>query len=247
MLAIFKKEMKLYFTTATGYIFLAVALIISGFVLSVNTFMLKEPTSDTSGYFSFILIMMMVFLPVLTMRSFSDERRTKTDQLLFTSPVSVFSLVLGKFLSAFCMFVIYLILSLFNFIPLFAFVAEGASGPNIAMIVGNLIALILVGMLFIAIGIFVSSLTENMFASAVITVASLFSLLLINAITSLPFLQGDGFAYVVRFIVDWLSVFSRFDAFVYGYFDVASLIYYVSLTGIFLFLTERHFQARRLM
>ena len=247
MLAIFKKEMKLYFTTATGYIFLAVALVASGFILAINTFMLSEPTSDTSGYFSFILIMMMVFLPILTMRSFSDEKRTKTDQLLFTSPVSVFSLVFGKFLSALCMFLIYIALSLFNFIPLFAYVADGAKGPNVAMIIGNIFALVLVGMCFIAIGIFISSLTENMFASAVITVAVLFGLLITNGISSLSFLQGDGFAYVLRVVIDWLSMFSRFDAFVYGYFDISALFYYISITGIFLFLTERLFQAKRLM
>ena len=175
MLAIFKKEMKLYFTTATGYIFLAVALLASGFILAINTYMISsEPTSNTTGYFSFILIMMMVFLPVLTMRSFSDERRTKTDQLLFTSPVSIFSLVMGKFLSALCMFLIYIALSLINFIPLFAYVADGAAGPNVSMIIGNIFALVLVGMCFIAIGIFISSLTENMFASAIITVGTLF-------------------------------------------------------------------------
>ena len=247
MLAIFKKEMKLYFTTATGYIFLAVALVASGFILAINTFMLSEPSSDSSGYFSFILIMMMVFLPILTMRSFSDEKRTKTDQLLFTSPVSVFSLVFGKFLSAFCMFIIYIALSLINFIPLFAYVADGAAGPNVAMIIGNIFALVLVGTCFIAIGLFISSLTENMFASAIITVAVLFGLLLTNGISSLSFLQGDGFAYAIRVVVDWLSMFSRFDAFVYGYFDISALVYYISITGIFLFLTERHFQAKRLM
>ena len=247
MLAIFKKEMKLYFTTATGYIFLAVALVASGFILAINTFMLSEPSSDTTGYFSFILIMMMVFLPILTMRSFSDEKRTKTDQLLFTSPVSIFSLVFGKFLSALCMFLIYIALSLFNFIPLFAYVADGANGPNVAMIIGNVFALVLVGMCFIAIGIFISSLTENMFASAVITVAVLFGLLITNGISSLSFLQGDGFAYVLRVVIDWLSLFSRFDAFVYGYFDISALFYYISITGIFLFLTERLFQAKRLV
>ena len=246
MLAIFKKEMKLYFTTATGYIFLAIASVASSFIFALNTYLLSNPTSDTGDYFSYLLIMMMVFLPILTMRSFSDERRTKTDQLLFTSPVSIFSLVIGKFLSALCMLFIFLAISLLNFIPLFSHVAEGASGPNIAMILGNYIAIILLGMLFIAIGIFVSSLTENMFASAVITVASLFGLLLINGISDLPFLQGDGVAYALRVVIDWISIFSRHDAFVYGYFDIPSLIYYISLTGIFLFLTERHFQARRL-
>ena len=194
-----------------------------------------------------MLFVLLIILPILTMRSFSDERRTKTDQLLFTSPVSVFSLVFGKFLSALCMFLIYLALSLINFIPLFLFVAEGAEGPNVAMIIGNFIALILVGMCFIAIGIFISSLTENMFASAVITVATLFGLLLINGISSLGFLQGDGFAQVIRYVIDWISIFARFDAFVYGYFDIGSLIYYLSVTFILLLLTERHFQARRLM
>ena len=247
MIAVFKKEMRSYFTTVTGYVFLGVALLISGFVLATTTFMSSDPSSDTSSYFSLVLIMSMVFLPILTMRSFSDEKRTKTDQLLFTSPVSVFSLVFGKFLSALCMFLIYLALSTLNFIPLFAFVAEGAAGPNVAMIIGNFIALILVGMCFIAIGIFVSSLTENMFASAVITVATLFGLLLINGISSLGFLQGNGLAAVVRYVIDWISIFARFDAFVYGYFDIPSLIYYLSVTFILLLLTERHFQARRLM
>lgn len=246
MIAIYSKEMKQYFTTATGYIFLIVSLVSSSLVLSLTTIMQSEPSSDTSNYFTIVLILMMVLLPILTMRSFSDEKRTKTDQLLFTSPVRIFSLVFGKFLSALTMFIIYIALSLFSFIPLFAFVAEGASGPNVAMIIGNIIALILVGMCFIAIGIFISSLTENMFASAVITVATLFVLLLINGVSSLPFLQGDGFAYVVRTVINWLSIFSRFDAFAFGYFDIGALIYYLSVSGIFIFLTERYFQAKRL-
>lgn len=243
MLAIYKKEMRSYFTTATGYIFLAVALIISSFVFSFSTILASTPTSDTSSYFSIILFIMIVFLPVLTMRSFSEERRTKTEQLLLTSPNSVFSLVLGKFLSAFTMYIIYIALSLLNFITLFVFTPEGATPPNDAMIIGNFIALILLGMCFIAIGIFVSTLTENMFASAVITVGILFGLLVINGASSI--LNADGL-YIFRYIIDWFSLFARFDAFVYGYFDVGALIYYLSVTGIFLFLSERVFQARRL-
>jgi hypothetical protein len=86
-----------------------------------------------------------------------------------------------------------------------------------------------------------------MFAAAIITVATLFGLLLINGISSLGFLQGDGFAQVIRYVIDWISIFARFDAFVFGYFDIPSLIYYLSVTFILLLLTERHFQARRLM
>ena len=243
MLAIYKKEMHSYFTTVTGYIFLAVALVISSFVFSITTVL--ADTSDLSSYFSIILFVMIIFLPILTMRSFSDERKTKTEQLLLTSPNSIFSLVFGKFLGAFTLYIIYLALSCLNFIVLFlpTFVPKAASMPNVSLIIGNLIALVLVGMCFIAIGIFVSTLTENMFASAVITVGILFGLLIVNGIGN--FLSADSL-YVVRFIIDWLSIFARFDAFVYGYFDIGALIYYISVTGIFLFLSERVFQARRL-
>ncbi len=243
MFAIYKKEMHSYFTTATGYIFLAIALAVTGFVFSITTVFSGKPTSDLSSYFSIILFLMMVVLPILTMRSFSEERRTKTEQLLLTSPNSIFSLVIGKFLGAFTMYIIYLALSCLNFIFLYAYTPENSSPPNISMIIGNLIALILLGMCFIAIGIFISTLTENMFASAVITVGTLFGLLIISLIGSL--LKGEGL-YIVRVIISWFSVFNRYDAFIYGYFDISALIYYISITGIFLFLSERVFQARRL-
>lgn len=243
MFAIYKREMRSYFTTATGYIFLAVSLAVTGFVFSISTFFNQSPSSDTSRYFSTILFLMMVVLPILTMRSFSEERRTKTEQLLLTSPNSIFSLVMGKFLSAFTMYIIYLALSSFNFLILYIYTPETSSAPNIAMILGNFIALILLGMCFIAIGIFISTLTENMFASAVLTVGTLFGLLIINGIGNL--FTGEAF-YIVRVVINWLSLFARFDAFVYGYFDVGALIYYISITGIFLFLSERVFQARRL-
>ena len=241
MFAIFKKDIINYFTTATGYLFLAVSLILSGLFLSLNTTMAQIPTSNAGGYFTITIFIMMIFLPILTMRSFSEERRTKTDQLLFTSPVPVISIVMGKFLSAFTMFLIYLALSCFNFIPLFMFKADGASDPNMALIIGNFIALILVGMAFIAIGIFVSSLTENMFASALITIAVLFGFTMIDLLNRL-FSQ----VYFVRYVLSWLSVSSRYVAFSYGFFDVGALVYYLSITGIFIFLTERVFKARRL-
>ena len=243
MLAIYTKEMRSYFTTATGYIFLAISLVISSFVFAFSTFLASTPTSDTSSYFSIMLFVMIIFLPILTMRSFSEERRTKTEQLLLTSPNSIFSLVMGKFLSSFTMYIIYLALSALNLITLFVFTPDSASPPNVAMITGNFIALILLGMSFIAIGIFVSTLTENMFASAVITVGILLGLLVLNGASSI--LDADGL-YLIRMVIDWISLFARFDAFVYGYFDIGALVYYLSVTGIFLFLSERVFQVRRL-
>ena len=241
MFAIFKKDIINYFTTATGYLFLAVSLSVSGLFFSLNTVMAS--TSNTGSYFNIIIFMMMIFLPILTMRSFSDERRTKTDQLLFTAPVPTISIVLGKFFSAFCMFLIYLALSSLNFISLFVFKADGASDPNISLIIGNLIALILLGMAFISIGIFISSLTENMFASALITIAVLFGFMLIDILN--VFFASTQF-YIVRYILSWISISSRYTAFSNGVFDIGAFIYYISITGIFIFLTERAFKARKL-
>lgn len=243
MLAIFKKDIKSYFTTGTGYIFLAISLFLSGFLFSINTVLAATPTSNTAGYFSILLFLMMIFLPILTMRSFSEEKRTKTDQLLFTSPVSTISLVMGKFLSAFTMFIIYLALSCLNFIPLFMFTADEASPPNSGLIIGNMLALVLVGMAFIAIGIFISSLTENMFASALITIAVIFGFLMIDGFNGI---FSSSKLYILRFVLSWLSVLSRYASFTNGYFDIAALIYYFSITGLFIFLTERVFKAKRL-
>ena len=238
MFAIFKKDIINYFTTATGYLFLAISLSVSGLFFSLNTIM--RATSNTGSYFNIIIFMMMIFLPILTMRSFSDEKRAKTDQLLFTAPVPTISIVLGKFLSAFVMFVIYLAFSCLNFISLYVLKADGASEPNGALIIGNLIALLLLGMSFIAIGIFVSSLTENMFASALITIAILFLVSLIDIFnTFIP-------VYWIRIVISWISISSRYSAFSSGLFDIGALIYYLSITGIFIFLTERAFKARRL-
>lgn len=237
MLAIFKREMRSYFTTSVGYIFLASALVISAIIFSVTT-VLSE-TADASVYFSGLIFVLMVFLPILTMKSFSEEKRTKTEQLLLTAPVSTTQMVLGKFFSSFAMLVIFLALSSIFFIPLSSYVAEGASGANTALVMGNLIALLLVGMCFIAIGLLVSSLTENQFAAIVITIVVLLLLFLVNLF------NGIIESYAVRVVLDWLSIYARYDYFTYGFFDIGALIYYISLTCVVLFLTVRVFEARK--
>lgn len=245
MIAIFKREMRSYFTTSTGYVFLAVALALSGIVFGASTLLMAS--GDTGAYFSLMLFVLLIILPILTMRSFSEERRTKTEQLLLTAPITTTQMVLGKFLSAISMFLIALALTCVNYIPLFAYAVKFGSGsthvnamaPNIALIVGNMIALILVGMSFIAIGLFVSSLTENQFASVVITIAILLGLLLVGIFNR--FIDS----YAIRTILSWLSIYSRFTAFTYGVFDVGAIIYYFSISGVFLFLAVRVFEARK--
>lgn len=237
MLAIYKREMRSYFTTSIGYIFLASALIIAAVIFSIST--VFSQTSDTSVYFAGMIFVLMIFLPILTMKTFSDEKRTKTEQLLLTSPVSTTQMVLGKFFSAFTMLVIFLALTLVFLLPLSSYVGEGANGPNAALVMGNMLALLLVGMSFIAIGVFVSSLTENQFAAIVITIVILLFMFVINLFNSLIGV------YAIRVILDWLSVYSRYQAFTYGIFDIGALIYYLSVAGVFIFLTVRVFESRK--
>lgn len=243
MLAIYKREMRSYFTTWTGYIFLAVALAVSAFVFSLSTFLNGSGTSNTSSYFATIIYIMVIFLPILTMKSFSEERKQKTEQLLMTAPVSSTGMVFGKFLSAFTMFLIYIVLSLINLIPLCAFssydTVTDSINVNGGMIFGSIFALILIGACFIAIGIFVSALTENQFASLVLTITVLLGLMLISSLNSL--IENEG----VRMVLDWFSIYSRFSVFTYGVFDFGALFYYLLITGVFVFITIRVFEAKR--
>lgn len=236
MLAIFKKEMRCYFTTSIGYIFLACSLAVAAVLFSITT--VFSQTADMSVYFAALIFVLMIFLPILTMKSFSDEKRTKTEQLLLTSPVSTTQMVLAKFFSSFTMLVIFLGLSLIFVLPILAYIPEESSF-NMALVFGNLIALLLVGMCFIAIGVFVSSLTENQFAAIVITVVILLSMFIINLFNSVIGV------YAIRVILDWFSIYSRYQAFTYGLFDIGALIYYISVTGVFIFLTVRVFESRK--
>lgn len=232
MLAIYKREMRAYFTTPIGYVFAAIFLAFSAAVFTYTT--LYALSSDTTDYFTIMLFSFIILLPLLTMKTLSEERKMKTEQLLLTSPVSLTGMVCAKFLAAFTVFFGCMLLTSLNFIILYTH-----SEPNTAIILGNLAALILVGMAFLSIGLFVSSLTESQLAASVITVAILLVLLVIGFAGSLigaPWL---------RFLLSGLSVFSRFQNFTNGVFDIAALVYYVSLTAVFLFLTVRVYDRRR--
>ncbi len=243
MLAIYKREMRSYFTSWIGYIFLAIAIAVSAFIFCLSTFLYGSGTSDTATFFSMMIYLMIIFLPILTMRSFSEERKQKTEVLLMTSPVSSLSMVLGKYLSALTMFLIYIVFSLINLIPLCAHATfdtiTDTMNINGGMIFGSYIALFLVGAAFIAIGIFVSSLTENQFATLVLTIVALLSFMLLSSVNNL--VKNEA----VRRILSCFSIYSRFTSFTYGIFDYTALIYYLMLTGLFIFLTARVYKARR--
>ena len=129
MFAIYKKEMRSYFTTPLGYVFAAVFLAVSGFLFAMST--LQMQSSDISSYFQLMIFGYIVVIPLITMRSFAEERRTRTEQLLMTSPVSITSMILAKFFAAFTMFGGTVLVSCFYYLPLFRY-----GEPNVGKAVG---------------------------------------------------------------------------------------------------------------
>lgn len=233
MLAVFKKEMRSYFTSAIGYVFLVLYLALGGAIFCYTT--LFSMSADVTPFFSYMIIFSAIILPLLTMKSFSEERKIKTEQLLLTAPISIIGMVFGKFLAAYVMFAGCMV---FN--SLYFLILNHYAALKFIILIGNLVAILLVGMVFISIGLFVSSLTENQLASAVGTIAIILAFLLIGVLSSLL-----PSSYWLRYILDFISVFSRFQGFVNGYFDIASLIYYLSISAIFIYLTIRIYDRRR--
>ncbi|MBQ5746426.1 MAG: ABC transporter permease subunit [Clostridia bacterium] len=233
MQAIYKREMRSYFTTPTGYIFAAIFLCASGFLFALCT--LQMQTSDVSAYFQFLMYAYIVVIPLLTMKSFAEEKKNGTEQLLLTSPVSLTSMVMAKFLAAFTMFAGTLLVSSVAMAVLGLY-----SEPNWARVIGCTVGILLVGICFIAIGLFVSSLTDNQFIAAIGTIALLAGLVVVAIINGLI----DN--YYLRLVLDWISIYSRYMNFTYGIFDVASAVYYLSICVVFLFLTVRVYEKRRL-
>lgn len=233
MLAIYKRELRSYFVGVIGYVFLVIYLAMAGILFSYTT--MFSMSSDVTTYFTLMLIFSAVVLPLLTMKSFSEERKTKTEQLILTAPVSLPAMVFGKFLASYTVFGGATLLTSLYFLFLIPY-----TQLQFAILFGNMIALLLVGMVFISIGLFVSALTENQLSAAIGTIAIILGLLGVGLINSL--LPTN---YALRFVFSALSIFTRFQSYVNGYFDFATVIYYLSISGIFLWLTIRVYDRRR--
>ena len=198
-------------------------------------------------------MMQVVLVPLLTMRLFAEERKLRTEQMLLTAPISITGMVLGKYFAALTMFVSGVLVSCVNLIPLYVIASRetGSSlvqiGPVTGQIVGSLVAVIMIGAALIAIGTMISALTENQLSAAVITIGVIAVMILLNVLNQMTDSSGQPLigSYVVRFVIDWISIMSRYTMFSNGLFDYSALLYYVSLAFVFLFLTVRVYEKRR--
>ena len=232
MFAIFKRELKAYFTSPLGYVFLAIFYAFSGLFFYI--FSLSVGSTDISSVFLMMFIVLMVFVPLLTMRLLSEDKKQKTDQLILTAPVSLLSIVMGKFLAAYAIFAIGVAV-----MPVYGFVMSTFATVSWLPIWGNTVGLLLLGGIFVSIGLFISSLTENQMIAAICGFFINLMILLMNTLKSaLP----NGF---LQDVLSSISVYSRYSEITNGIFSLSSLIFFVSVIFIFLFLTVRVLEKRR--
>ena len=285
MIAVFKRELNGYYKSVTGYLLAAVLLIFAGIYCMVY---------NLSGYcanFEYVLdAMSFIFLiavPIISMRTLAEEKKSKTDQLLYSLPISMTSVVIGKYLAM--LVVLALPMAIMALYPV---ILSQFGAVSFATAYGALIAFFLLGGCLLSIGLFISSITESQVAAAVITLvttlllyfmsglagyvssesssslialgilvllfAVLFYYMSKNMLVSLAvaivgigalmlWYQADSSAFSGLFaeIMNSISVFDRFDTFVDGVFDLTAIVYYASISGVFVFLTVQAMEKRR--
>ena len=234
MRAIWKRELKSYFQTVIGWLFIAATLALFGLYFYVYN--MYYGSTDISSTLSAVTFLFLVTVPILTMRTLAEERKNKTDQLILTSPVSVEKVVPAKYLATGTVFTIS--------------VAVMCLAPLIMSAYGNVafaksyvgvLGFWLYGMTCIAIGTFVSSLTESIVISAVLTFVFLFVGYLMTGITNLISQNGN----IITKILGCYDLTKHMDMLMQGILDVSGIVYYISMIILFLFLTVQSIQIGR--
>lgn len=233
MKAILKRELSSYFSSPIAYLVIAVFYAFSGLFFVATCF--ENGGSSSLAYtFSNSFMVVIFIIPLITMKSFSEEKRQKTDQALLTAPVSLFEIVFSKFLGAFILFSI--CCSIF---VVYSYVISLHGNADWAVNICTLVGLLLLGGALIAINIFISVLTESQVVSAVVGMAVGLVLWLLNTIVSM--INVDWIANVIESI----SFTNYYANFTYGLLDLPGIIFFTSIIALFLFLTISQLNKKR--
>lgn len=239
MRAIYKRELRSYFCSFTGWLFVAVNLFVMGLYFIVYNMLMGYPT--IAYVLQSIVFTFIVTIPILTMRTLSEERKNKTDQLILTAPVSVGKIVLGKYLALAT--VLFLPTAFMGILPLF--LMQGGDF-RLGVSYASLLGFFLYGCLALAVGLFLSSLTESVVIAAVLSFGALFLGYIMPGISNL--LTSTGTSPVTTVLGKILSCFDmvgRFDTLSSGYFELEAVVYYLTAIGLALFCTAQTIQKRR--
>ena len=232
MTAIIKRELSSYFNSAIGYIVLAVFTFFSG--LFFYMYCLLSNTTSMSYVFLSMLMIVMLVIPIITMRSFSEERKQKTDQALLTAPISLTEMVLGKFLGA---FLLYCICNAVYII--YILIIACYASPDWAVFLTTMLGMLLMGGALIAIDLFISALTESQVIAAVISIGVGLLIYMLDSLSNL--ISAEWFTAILHN----LSFDAHFTNFINGIISLTSVVFFLSVIAIFLFLCVRVFEKRR--
>ena len=249
VVALTHKELRSYFVSPIAYVLLLFFTLLFGWfyvasinlmvqlstgqfgmggpqVVNLNEFMIRPLFGNTA-------VILLFLLPMLTMRSYAEEKRSGTIELLLTSPLSDFQIIMGKFLGAMALYTLMLALTLVHIGILFWY-----SDPEWGPVLSGYLGLFLMGGAFISIGLAISSMTQNQIVAGVATFAVLLLLWIVNWI-------GDAAGGTTQAVLAYLSILEHFDDFSKGVIDTAHVTYYVSFIALGLFLTAKSMDTAR--
>jgi ABC-2 type transport system permease protein len=224
MMAVFKKEVAIYFLTPFGYVFMGLFLLIAGIIFTVYN--LGGAKGDILGMLGVLNFVSIVIFPILTMKLLAEEKKMATDQLLFTSSVTLTSIIIGKYLAALFVFLMTLFATSIYAIFILIF-----SKTSLGVILGAYFGFSLLGASYIAICLFASALTENQVTSAIAGFGLLLGFMLIGLLANTaPF-------PILKEIIKCFAILSKYQEFTNGLLKIGPLVYYLSFAVVFIFLT----------
>lgn len=229
--AIVKKEIKSFFVSPIAYIVIAMFLLISGYFFSIIVF--NTQMAEMRIIFLNMSVTLLFISPIITMRSFAEERKLGTIELLYTSPLTLQEIVFGKYVS--CLILFFIIVGITLEYPL---LLRLFGKPDWGPILTAYLGFILMGMSFLAIGLFASSLTENQIVATVVS----FGLLLLLWIIGWA---GDSMGGTLGKFLSSISIYNHFEDFVKGIIDTKHIIYYLSVIFSAIFLTIKRLEWKR--
>ncbi|MDR1262790.1 MAG: ABC transporter permease [Oscillospiraceae bacterium] len=232
MIAVWKRELQSYFMTPIGYVFVGFFLLVSGILFTFNNLM--SGSGDVAAMLGSFTMIPIFLVPILTMRLFSEERKNKSEQLLLTSPLSLTSIVVGKFLSALTVWLLTLIGTL-----LYVLIIGSYGRLYWGEIISSYTGFFLMGGCFIAVGTLISAVTENQVSAAVISIGINFFIWVIDSVI---------YVVPVAFVstaLQWFSLYARYDPFARSQLGFSGILYFLSFMTAFLFLTVRVIDKRR--
>ncbi len=231
IMSIYQRELRSYFNSAIAYIVITIFLLICGWFFASNFFLMGQATVRT--VLTVIPLVFIFFAPAITMRTLAEEKKSGTIELLVTMPTKDIEIVLGKFFAALTLLAIALAFT-FAYVFTASLLGNLDEGPTL----GGYVGLILVGAVYLAIGIFASSTSENQIVAFIIGFALVFVFFMLDKV--LIFMPGP-----LASILEYLSVDYHYNSLARGVIDSRDLIYYLSLTSFALMLSVRSLESRK--